>query len=252
MIKDALAKNNHADAAYLIESDDYRDGSNRPLEEWQGIARRCRPLKRKRSSTNSPRKRTRSQSSRCRTRSAAASPARWRLHAIAAIMLCLIGIIAYVWFRFHGVIYGIAAVVALIHDVLVTLGFVALSAYFVNGAGSLASLLLVDKFQINLTLVAAFLTIIGYSLNDTIVIFDRIREVKGKSPRLTREMINLAVNQTLGPDDSYVVHHVDERDRAVHFRRRRHSRVRVRPAGRLHRRLLQHDLHRQSRAAVVG
>jgi SecD/SecF fusion protein len=72
-----------------------------------------------------------------------------------------------------------------------------LSAYFVNGAGSLASLLLVDKFQINLTLVAAFLTIIGYSLNDTIVIFDRIREVKGKSPRLTKEIINLSVNQTL-------------------------------------------------------
>ena len=86
---------------------------------------------------------------------------------------------------------------ALLHDVLVTLGFVALSAYFVNGTGSLASLLLVDKFQINLTLVAAFLTIIGYSLNDTIVIFDRIREVKGKSPRLTKEIINLSVNQTL-------------------------------------------------------
>lgn len=62
----------------------------------------------------------------------------------------------------------------MVHDVLVTLGFVAISAYFVNGAGSLASLLLVDKFQINLTLVAAFLTIIGYSLNDTIVIFNQI------------------------------------------------------------------------------
>jgi SecD/SecF fusion protein len=46
-------------------------------------------------------------------------------------------------------------------------------------------------------LVAAFLTIIGYSLNDTIVIFDFIREVKGKSPRLTGDMINLAVNRTL-------------------------------------------------------
>jgi SecD/SecF fusion protein len=117
--------------------------------------------------------------------------------AIAAIILCLIGIIAYVWFRFHGVIYGIAAVVALIHDVLVTLGFVALSSYFVDAAEPVASALLIDKFQINLVLVAAFLTIIGYSLNDTIVIFDRIREVKGKSPRLTRDMINLAVNQTL-------------------------------------------------------
>jgi len=102
-----------------------------------------------------------------------------------------------VWFRFHGVIYGIAAVVALIHDVLVALGFVAMSAYFVDFADPVADALMIDKFQINLTLVAAFLTIIGYSLNDTIVIFDRIREIKGKSPRLTPDMINLAVNQTL-------------------------------------------------------
>ncbi len=47
-------------------------------------------------------------------------------------------------------------------------------------------------------MVAAFLTIIGYSLNDTIVVFDRIREVKGKAPRLTAAMINQSVNQTLG------------------------------------------------------
>jgi SecD/SecF fusion protein len=116
--------------------------------------------------------------------------------AIAAIVLCLAGIIGYVWFRFHGVVYGFAAVVALIHDVLVALGFVALSAYLVTSVPPLANLLMVDKFQISLTLVAAFLTIIGYSLNDTIVIFDRIREVKGKSPRLTAEIINAAVNQT--------------------------------------------------------
>ncbi|HYO25357.1 MAG TPA: protein translocase subunit SecF, partial [Lacipirellulaceae bacterium] len=115
--------------------------------------------------------------------------------AIAAIILCLAGIIGYVWFRFHGIMYGVAAVVALIHDVLISLGFVALSAYLVYGAEPLANMLLVDKFQVSLTLVAAFLTIIGYSLNDTIVIFDRIREVKGKSPRLTGDMINLAVNQ---------------------------------------------------------
>jgi SecD/SecF fusion protein len=121
--------------------------------------------------------------------------ARMATDAIAAIILCLAGIIGYVWFRFHGVMYGFAAVVALIHDVLVSLGFVALSAYLVYGAEPLANLLLIDKFQVSLTLVAAFLTIIGYSLNDTIVIFDRIREVKGKSPRLTADMINAAVNQ---------------------------------------------------------
>jgi SecD/SecF fusion protein len=117
--------------------------------------------------------------------------------AMAAIILCLVGIIGYVWFRFHGLFYGIAAVVALVHDVLITLGFVALSAHLVDWAPPVARALMIDKFQINLVLVAAFLTIIGYSLNDTIVIFDRIREIKGKSPRLTPEIINLAVNQTL-------------------------------------------------------
>ncbi len=115
--------------------------------------------------------------------------------AVAAIILCLAGIIGYVWFRFHGVIYGVAAVVALIHDVLVALGAVALSAFLVEYAPPVARALMIDKFQVSLTLVAAFLTIIGYSLNDTIVIFDRIREVKGKSPRLTATMINAAVNQ---------------------------------------------------------
>jgi SecD/SecF fusion protein len=196
MIKDALAKNNHADAAYLIESEDYRDGSNRALEEWKVSL--ALPAAEAQAVFDQLAQETNSQpvfplSSKIGGRVAG----QMATSAIAAIILCLIGIIAYVWFRFHGVIYGIAAVVALLHDVLVTLGFVALSAYFVNGTGSLASLLLVDKFQINLTLVAAFLTIIGYSLNDTIVIFDRIREVKGKSPRLTKEIINLSVNQTL-------------------------------------------------------
>ncbi len=52
-------------------------------------------------------------------------------------------------------------------------------------------------FKINLPMVAAFLTIVGYSLNDTIVVFDRIREIRGKNPRLTSEMVNASVNQTL-------------------------------------------------------
>jgi SecD/SecF fusion protein len=122
---------------------------------------------------------------------------RMAYEALMAILFCLIGIIGYVWFRFHGVFYGIAAVVALVHDVLVTLGFVALSSYIVAAVPPLAHALMIDKFQIDLVLVAAFLTIIGYSLNDTIVIFDYIREVKGKSQRLTGDMINLAVNRTL-------------------------------------------------------
>ena len=117
--------------------------------------------------------------------------------AIAAVLASLVGIVAYIWFRFHGVVYGLAAVVALVHDVAVTMGAIALSAYLVSSAGPLASSLMIEKFQISLPIVAALLTIIGYSLNDTIVVFDRIREVKGKSPRLTAEIINKSINQTL-------------------------------------------------------
>ncbi|MGI9428443.1 MAG: protein translocase subunit SecF, partial [Bythopirellula sp.] len=117
--------------------------------------------------------------------------------AIAAIIISLVGIVAYIWVRFQHVMYGLAAVVALIHDVLVTLGMIALSAWIVSSIPGLADTLMIEKFQISLPIVAAFLTIIGYSLNDTIVVFDRIREVKGKSPRLSAEMINTSINQTL-------------------------------------------------------
>ena len=67
-----------------------------------------------------------------------------------------------------------------------------------DGIPAVATALQIDAFQISLPIVAAFLTIIGYSLNDTIVVFDRIREVRGKSPHLTAEMINTSINQTLG------------------------------------------------------
>ncbi len=56
---------------------------------------------------------------------------------------------------------------------------------------------MIEPFKINLPIVAAFLTIIGYSVNDTIVVFDRIREVRGKDPRMTRQMVNDSTNQTL-------------------------------------------------------
>ena len=56
---------------------------------------------------------------------------------------------------------------------------------------------MIDEFKLNLPIVAAILTLVGYSINDTIVTFDRIREVRGKSPNLTNEMINLSINQTM-------------------------------------------------------
>jgi SecD/SecF fusion protein len=101
--------------------------------------------------------------------------------------------VAYIWFRFQKLSYGLAAVIALLHDVLITLGIVALCHWLAAPLG----FMMIDDFKIDLIMVAAFLTIIGYSLNDTIVVFDRIREVRGKSPRLTTEMVNASVNQTL-------------------------------------------------------
>jgi len=116
-----------------------------------------------------------------------------RVQAAMALLASLFFIVAYLWVRFQRVMYGLAAVVALVHDVLVTLGMIALSAFVAGWLG----FLLIDEFKIGLPVLAAFLTIIGYSLNDTIVVFDRIREVRGKAPQLTEEMINTSINQTL-------------------------------------------------------
>ena len=108
--------------------------------------------------------------------------------AILAMLFSLLAIVGYIWFRFQRATFGIAAVVALVHDVLVVLGVVALAG-FVGGPWL--------DFKINLPMIAAFLTIVGYSLNDTIVVFDRVREVRGKNPALTDDMVNTSLNQTL-------------------------------------------------------
>jgi SecD/SecF fusion protein len=116
-----------------------------------------------------------------------------RYQAIYALMASWVLIILYLWIRFQGVAFGLAAVIALVHDVLVMLGAIAFSYYMAPYFGWL----LIDPFKINLPIIAAFLTIIGYSVNDTIVVFDRIREVRGKDPNMTAEMVNLSTNQTL-------------------------------------------------------
>ncbi len=115
--------------------------------------------------------------------------------AMAAILLSLLGIVAYIWVRFGTVRYGVAAIVALVHDVCITLGLVTACTYFAGKP--LGNALLVGDFKINLEMIAAFLTIIGYSLNDTIVVFDRIRENRGKGTVLTPTLITDSINQTL-------------------------------------------------------
>jgi len=116
--------------------------------------------------------------------------------AIVAIVLSLLGIVGYIWVRFGTMRYGVAAIVALVHDVCITLGVITACTYIAGKP--LGHALLIGDFKINLEMIAAFLTIIGYSLNDTIVVFDRIRENRGKLATLTPSLINDSVNQTLG------------------------------------------------------
>ena len=103
-----------------------------------------------------------------------------RRQAVQATLLALLGMLIYIAFRFEWV-YGVAAVVAVFHDTIITIGFFSL----------------VGK-EMSLTVIAALLTLVGYSMNDTIVIFDRIRENLKTMRRDSMEfVINRSVNQTL-------------------------------------------------------
>src|SRR5262249_40642059 len=117
--------------------------------------------------------------------------------AAAAIVASWAAILLYLWFRFGSWTFGAAAVLCLIHDLCFTLGIIAFCHYVHQSMPGLATALALHDFKIDLTSVAALLTLVGYSVNDTIVVFDRIREVRGKDPRLTPQMINDSVNQTL-------------------------------------------------------
>ncbi|MBL8694001.1 MAG: protein translocase subunit SecD [Planctomycetes bacterium] len=107
--------------------------------------------------------------------------------AIRALLLATFATVLYLRFRFAEWSYGLAVVAALVHDVLVTLGALAVARHFD-----------LVQAELDLTMIAAFLTIIGYSQNDTIVIFDRIREILPKSKKPLRDVINQALNETLG------------------------------------------------------
>jgi len=108
--------------------------------------------------------------------------------ALALFFACL-AIIIYIWFRFGELKFGVAAVITLVHDVLITVGAVAVADHYGNIFGDV---------KLNLPMVAAFLTLIGYSLNDTIVLFDRIREnLAGKNRSITKDLIDASINQNL-------------------------------------------------------
>jgi len=113
--------------------------------------------------------------------------------AVIAVVLSWLAIVIYLWFRFGSIRWGLAAVVCLIHDVIIVVGLVAASGWLHEYVGFLG----VQSFKIDLAMIAAILTVIGYSVNDTIVVFDRIRENRGKLTTITPEVINRSINQTL-------------------------------------------------------
>jgi SecD/SecF fusion protein len=101
--------------------------------------------------------------------------------AYLAVLLSLLGILLYVGVRFKHFDFAFAAVIALFHDVVISLGFLSFFGY-----------------EVNLLTITALLTIAGYSINDTIVIYDRIREIAPRFHKLSlKEIINLAINKTL-------------------------------------------------------
>ncbi len=103
-----------------------------------------------------------------------------RNQAFQAVLYSLAGMLVYLWFRFE-LIYGVAAVVAVFHDTLITVGFFSLA-----------------NKEITLTVIAAILTLIGYSMNDTVVVFDRIREnLRMNRREPLADVVNRSINQTL-------------------------------------------------------
>jgi SecD/SecF fusion protein len=117
--------------------------------------------------------------------------------AITSVLLSVAGILIYLWVRFGSVRYSLAAVMADLHDAVVALGMVAVVGILYEATPGLAAALGLAPFKINLAMTASILTVLGYSLNDSIVVMDRIRENRGKLAYATREVVNRSLNQTL-------------------------------------------------------
>ncbi|HRK24187.1 MAG TPA: protein translocase subunit SecF [Beijerinckiaceae bacterium] len=96
------------------------------------------------------------------------------------VVVSIIGVLIYLWFRFEWQ-FALGAVIATLHDLVMTIGFYSLS-----------------QIEFNMTSIAAILTIVGYSLNDTVVVFDRIRELLRRYKKMPiKDLLDLAINQTL-------------------------------------------------------
>jgi SecD/SecF fusion protein len=117
-----------------------------------------------------------------------------KTRALVAIVLSLIAMLVYIWVRFGDLHFGFGAIITLFHDTCVTVGVVTACTYI--AATTIGQKLLIGDFKIDLVMIGAFLTLLGYSINDTIVVYDRIRENRRKGT-LTPQIINNSINETL-------------------------------------------------------
>jgi SecD/SecF fusion protein len=117
-----------------------------------------------------------------------------KTRALVAIVLSLIAMLVYLGVRFGDLRYGLGGIVTLAHDTSATLGAVMCCSFL--AATTIGQTLLIDDFKIDMTMIAAFLTLLGYSINDSIVIYDRIRENRHKGT-LTPQLINNSINECM-------------------------------------------------------
>jgi SecD/SecF fusion protein len=122
-----------------------------------------------------------------------------KTRALVAGVLATLAMGAYVWFRWGDPRYGLGAIVTLAHDTSISLGLISACTFL--AATPIGAALLIGDFKIDLVMIAAILTLIGYSINDTVVIYDRIRENRtrrsGRELLISPEIINDGINQTL-------------------------------------------------------
>lgn len=120
----------------------------------------------------------------------------FRTQATVALMVSFGLIMIYVWMRFGSFRYSMAAVLPVFHDVGIAIGFIALSGWLYEHFPEVG-VIGIRPFKIDLGMIAGLTTILGYSINDTVVVLDRIRENRGKMAYATKDCINLSINQTM-------------------------------------------------------
>ena len=228
----AAGKSRHQATPRIQYQTDLATGHARPCASTSPLGHR-----RTRSSADAAEKFPAAPSSRqsAWTTSAPPSARKSRSRPSSPSLLSLFGILIYVAIRYE-FSFAVGAVLAIIHDMLMTIGW-----YFLSGR------------EFNATTVAAILTIIGFSINDTIVIFDRIREDLKLGIRGTfREVMNQALNQTLSRTIITSGTVFLATLSLYHLRRRRDQRLRLHLPGRHHHRHLLQHLHRQRAGPLVA